>query len=111
MELMNLAIVAAFAPLVGASLAGFLGWKLGRTFAHTVDGQQAEEPLRILVLALICELDAPLRVLLEKTYHDFHFIPRRRGRTVASVRGRVNSSPAKNFFASEILVVDVPKFH
>ena len=36
MELMTLAIVAAFAPLAGAALAGFLGWKLGRAFAHTV---------------------------------------------------------------------------
>ncbi len=34
--LMTLACIAAFAPLVGAILAGFLGWKLGRTFAHTV---------------------------------------------------------------------------
>ena len=36
MELMTLACVAAFSPLVGAALAGFLGWKLGRTFSHTV---------------------------------------------------------------------------
>src|ERR1700755_484889 len=36
MDLMTLSCVAAFAPLVGAILAGFLGWKLGRTFAHTV---------------------------------------------------------------------------
>jgi NADH-quinone oxidoreductase subunit L len=36
MELMTLAIVAAFSPLVGAALAGFLGWKLGRAFSHTV---------------------------------------------------------------------------
>ena len=36
MDLMTLATVAAFAPLVGAILAGFLGRKLGRTFAHTV---------------------------------------------------------------------------
>jgi NADH-quinone oxidoreductase subunit L len=36
MDLMTLALVAAFSPLAGASLAGFLGWKLGRSFAHTV---------------------------------------------------------------------------
>jgi NADH-quinone oxidoreductase subunit L len=36
MDLMTLSCVAAFAPLVGAALAGFLGWKLGRTFAHSV---------------------------------------------------------------------------
>jgi NADH-quinone oxidoreductase subunit L len=36
MDLMTLSCIAAFAPLVGAILAGFLGWKLGRTFAHTV---------------------------------------------------------------------------
>ncbi|HEX4781297.1 MAG TPA: proton-conducting transporter membrane subunit, partial [Usitatibacter sp.] len=36
MDLMTLSCVAAFAPLVGAILAGFLGWKLGRTFAHSV---------------------------------------------------------------------------
>jgi NADH-quinone oxidoreductase subunit L len=33
---MTLSCIAAFAPLVGAILAGFLGWKLGRTFAHSV---------------------------------------------------------------------------
>jgi NADH-quinone oxidoreductase subunit L len=36
MSLFTLSCIAAFAPLVGATLAGFLGWKLGRTFAHTV---------------------------------------------------------------------------
>ncbi len=36
MDLMTLSCIAAFAPLLGAALAGFLGWKLGRTFAHTV---------------------------------------------------------------------------
>jgi NADH-quinone oxidoreductase subunit L len=36
MELMTIAAVAAFSPLAGAALAGLLGWKLGRTFAHTV---------------------------------------------------------------------------
>src|ERR1041385_6267046 len=36
MSLMTLSCIAAFAPLVGAILAGFLGWKLGRAFAHTV---------------------------------------------------------------------------
>jgi NADH-quinone oxidoreductase subunit L len=36
MDLMTLATVAAFAPLAGAILAGLLGWKLGRAFAHTV---------------------------------------------------------------------------
>jgi NADH-quinone oxidoreductase subunit L len=36
MELMTLSSIAAFSPLVGAILAGFLGWKLGRGFAHTV---------------------------------------------------------------------------
>ena len=36
MDLMTLSCVAAFSPLVGAILAGFLGWKLGRAFAHTV---------------------------------------------------------------------------
>src|SRR6202165_159029 len=36
MDLMTLSCVAAFSPLVGAILAGFLGWKLGRRFAHTV---------------------------------------------------------------------------
>ena len=36
MDLFTLSCIAAFAPLVGAILAGFLGWKLGRTFAHTV---------------------------------------------------------------------------
>ncbi len=34
MDLMTLSCIAAFAPLVGAALAGFLGWKLGRAFAH-----------------------------------------------------------------------------
>jgi NADH-quinone oxidoreductase subunit L len=34
MDLMTLSCIAAFAPLVGAILAGFLGWKLGRAFAH-----------------------------------------------------------------------------
>ena len=36
MSLFTLSCIAAFSPLVGAILAGFLGWKLGRTFAHTV---------------------------------------------------------------------------
>jgi NADH-quinone oxidoreductase subunit L len=36
MELMTVATVAAFSPLAGAALAGLLGWKLGRAFAHTV---------------------------------------------------------------------------
>src|SRR6478736_9796619 len=36
MSLMTLSCIAAFSPLVGAALAGFLGWKLGRTFAHSV---------------------------------------------------------------------------
>ncbi|HSN19380.1 MAG TPA: NADH-quinone oxidoreductase subunit L [Usitatibacter sp.] len=36
MELMTLACLAAFAPLAGSILAGFLGWKLGRAFAHSV---------------------------------------------------------------------------
>ncbi len=36
MALFTLSCIAAFAPLVGAILAGFLGWKLGRTFSHTV---------------------------------------------------------------------------
>src|ERR1700687_4409906 len=36
MDLMTLSCVAAFSPLVGAMLAGFLGWKLGRRFSHTV---------------------------------------------------------------------------
>src|SRR5258706_2973222 len=36
MTLMTLSCIAAFTPLVGAILAGFLGWKLGRTFSHTV---------------------------------------------------------------------------
>ncbi|HET9578045.1 MAG TPA: NADH-quinone oxidoreductase subunit L [Usitatibacter sp.] len=36
MSLFALSCIAAFAPLVGSILAGFLGWKLGRRFAHTV---------------------------------------------------------------------------
>ena len=36
MSLYALSCIAAFSPLVGAALAGFLGWKLGRTFAHSV---------------------------------------------------------------------------
>src|SRR5574338_100900 len=36
MDLMTLACIAAFAPLAGAILAGLLGWKLGRAFAHSV---------------------------------------------------------------------------
>jgi NADH-quinone oxidoreductase subunit L len=36
MELMTVATIAAFAPLLGAVLAGLLGGKLGRAFAHTV---------------------------------------------------------------------------
>ncbi len=36
MDLMTLACIAAFAPLAGSILAGFLGWKLGRAFAHSV---------------------------------------------------------------------------
>jgi NADH-quinone oxidoreductase subunit L len=36
MDLFTLSCIAAFSPLVGAILAGFLGWKLGRTFAHSV---------------------------------------------------------------------------
>ena len=36
MSLMTLSCIAAFSPLVGAILAGFLGWKLGRKFAHRV---------------------------------------------------------------------------
>jgi NADH-quinone oxidoreductase subunit L len=36
MNLMTLACIAAFSPLAGAVLAGFLGWKYGRAFAHTV---------------------------------------------------------------------------
>ena len=31
---MTLSLIAAFSPLVGAALAGFFGWKLGRAFAH-----------------------------------------------------------------------------
>ncbi len=34
MSLMTLSLIAAFSPLAGAALAGFLGWKLGRAFAH-----------------------------------------------------------------------------
>ncbi len=34
MSLMTLSLIAAFSPLVGAALAGFLGWKLGRAFSH-----------------------------------------------------------------------------
>ncbi|HUI99589.1 MAG TPA: NADH-quinone oxidoreductase subunit L [Usitatibacter sp.] len=34
MDLMTLACIAAFAPLAGSILAGLLGWKLGRAFAH-----------------------------------------------------------------------------
>ena len=34
MDLMTLSCIAAFSPLVGVALAGFLGWKLGRAFAH-----------------------------------------------------------------------------
>ena len=36
MSLMTLSCIAAFSPLVGSILAGFLGWKLGRKFAHRV---------------------------------------------------------------------------
>jgi len=36
MTLYTLSCIAAFSPLVGAILAGFLGWKLGRTFSHSV---------------------------------------------------------------------------
>ncbi len=36
MDLFTLSCIAAFSPLVGAILAGFLGWKLGRVFAHSV---------------------------------------------------------------------------
>ena len=36
MDLFTLSCIAAFSPLVGAILAGFLGWKLGRAFSHTV---------------------------------------------------------------------------
>ena len=36
MDLYTLSCIAAFAPLVGAIGAGFLGWKLGRTFSHTI---------------------------------------------------------------------------
>jgi NADH-quinone oxidoreductase subunit L len=36
MNLFTLSCIAAFAPLVGAILAGFLGWKLGRAFSHWV---------------------------------------------------------------------------
>jgi len=36
MDLMTLSCVAAFAPLAGSILAGFLGWKLGRAFSHRV---------------------------------------------------------------------------
>src|SRR5688572_6207610 len=34
MSLMQLSLIAAFSPLLGAALAGFFGWKLGRAFAH-----------------------------------------------------------------------------
>ncbi len=36
MDLMTIAMIAAFAPLAGALLAGLLGARLGRAFAHTV---------------------------------------------------------------------------
>jgi len=36
MELMTIATIAAFSPLAGAVLAGLLGRRLGRAFAHTV---------------------------------------------------------------------------
>jgi NADH-quinone oxidoreductase subunit L len=36
MDLFTLSCIAAFAPLVGAVGAGFFGWKLGRTFAHSI---------------------------------------------------------------------------
>jgi len=36
MNLFTLSCIAAFTPLVGSILAGLLGWKLGRRFAHTV---------------------------------------------------------------------------
>jgi NADH-quinone oxidoreductase subunit L len=34
MNLFTLSCIAAFTPLAGAILAGFLGWKYGRAFAH-----------------------------------------------------------------------------
>src|SRR3954471_12605426 len=36
MGLTTLSCIAAFSPLAGAILAGFLGWKLGRVFSHSV---------------------------------------------------------------------------
>jgi NADH-quinone oxidoreductase subunit L len=36
MNLFTLSCLAAFTPLVGSILAGLLGWKLGRRFAHSV---------------------------------------------------------------------------
>ena len=36
MDLFTLSCIAAFAPLAGAIGAGFFGWKLGRTFSHSI---------------------------------------------------------------------------
>ena len=61
---------AEFGKLIGDIARGRGRLHLRRQ--HQIDGQQAQEPLRVLVLALIRELDAPLRVLLKKTGAHFH---------------------------------------
>src|SRR5215471_21024721 len=55
MTLMQLSLIAAFAPLVGAALAGFLGWKLGRGFAHWTT-------ILSVAISFICSLGALAQV-------------------------------------------------
>ena len=53
MDLYTLCLVAAFAPLAGAAGAGFLGWKLGRTFAHSVTILSVAISLVVLVTGVV----------------------------------------------------------
>lgn len=52
MNLFTLSCIAALSPLVGATLAGFLGWKLGRAFSHWVTILSVTISLAASLLAL-----------------------------------------------------------
>jgi hypothetical protein len=75
----------------GELIHGVVAWRSTQLRRQNqIYGQEAQEALSVLVLALVCELDAPLGVLLEKQDGRFHFIPRQNGPRVASARIAVN---------------------
>src|SRR3954470_2228482 len=53
MNLFTLSCIAAFTPLLGSILAGLLGWKLGRRFAHSVTIASVAISFAASVMALV----------------------------------------------------------